>query len=94
MSDALRFALDGELTIYRAAELREALMAALPAPPASIVIDLAEVSEIDSSGVQLLVATQRAAIAAGVALAFSDASPAVRDVLGLFNLSTALGVPA
>lgn len=94
MSDAIRFALDGELTIYRAAELREALIAALPAAPASMVIDLAEVSEIDSAGVQLLMATQRAAAAIGVPLAFSDASPAVCEVLGLFNLSTALEVPA
>lgn len=102
MSDAIRFALDGELTIYRAAELREALLGALAAAPelpaspssTSMVIDLADVTEIDSAGVQLLIATQRAGAALGVPVAFADASPAVHEVLGLFHLSAELGLSA
>lgn len=94
MSDVMRLALDGELTIYRAAELREELLAALPVAPTSMEIDLAQVSEVDSAGVQLLIAARRAAQAQGAAFALVDPSAAVREVLDLFNLCAELELPA
>jgi anti-anti-sigma factor len=78
-------ALDGELTIYRAAELRTLLLQHLA--DGTRRIDLSGVTEIDSAGFQLLVAARRSAEAAGVALALVAPSAAVRD------LAATLGLP-
>ncbi len=81
--------IEGELTIYRAAELRETLQAALAALPdgADLAIGLAGVTEMDSAGVQLLVAARNSAAAAGRALRLRDPSPAVADVFATLNLA-------
>lgn len=93
MSQAARIALDGEITIYRAAELRQTLLGALQGQAGGLDIDLAAVTEIDSAGVQLLMATKRAAQAAGHALTLSNHSEAVVDVLELLNLAAFFGDP-
>lgn len=81
--------LDGELTIYRAQELRQTLLEAL-AQPGELRLDLSEVSEIDSSAVQLLLATRLDALAAGKPFAIPAASEPVRQVLDLMGLSALL----
>lgn len=93
MSQATRIALDGELTIYRAAELRQTLLGVLEGQPDGLDIDLAAVTEIDSAGVQLLMAAKRAAQAAGHPLSLSNHSEAVVDVLELLNLAAFFGDP-
>jgi anti-anti-sigma factor len=80
--------LEGELTIYGAAELQARLVAALGDAPGGLDIHLADVTELDSSGVQLLMATVRAAQATGRSVVLSAPSEAVRDVLELFGLAT------
>ncbi len=87
MSEAL--ALSGELTIYRAAELKAELLAAA-ALGESPVLDLAEVSEIDTAGVQLLLLAQREAAARGAALTLTRPSAAVREVFALLELEAHL----
>jgi anti-anti-sigma factor len=83
---------EGELSIYRAAELKPVLLA-WPTEGA-IEIDLAEVSEIDSAGVQLLLLVQREAAAVQRELRLLDPSPAVVEVLTLLGLHSLLAQPA
>lgn len=80
--------LGGDLTIVRAAELRETLLARLAEAPPVLALDLGNVSEFDSAGVQLLLATRRALADAGARLAIVAASPTVRASLALFNLES------
>ncbi len=81
--------IEGELTIYRAAELCETLKSTLAALPAGaeLAIDLAGVTEMDSAGVQLLIAARRSAAAAGRALSLRDTSPAVEEVFATLRLA-------
>ena len=78
-------ALDGELTIYRAAELKPLLLATLPGT-GPILLDLAEVTEVDSAGVQLLLLLRREALAAGRTLQLLNPSLAVAEAFELLDL--------
>jgi anti-anti-sigma factor len=82
-----RLQLDGELTIYRAAELKPQLLQAL-VPGAALELDLSEVSELDSAGVQLLLLAEREARAQGGTLRLAAASAPVGEVLALLGLQT------
>lgn len=53
-----RLSLDGDITIYHAAALHEALAAVL-ADPRPLEMDLSAVTEIDGAGVQLLMMVKR-----------------------------------
>jgi anti-sigma B factor antagonist len=78
-----------ELTIYRVAELKEQLLAIVAAAPDPSV-DLSQVAEIDTAGVQLLLLAQREARARGGELHLRCASPAVRDAFQLLGLDAHL----
>ena len=82
--------IEGELTIYTAAETTERITAALAADSA-LDIDLSQVGEIDSAGLQLLIMAQRAAKALGRDVALVNHSTAVRECLELCNMTAALG---
>jgi anti-anti-sigma factor len=82
----------GEMTIYSAAELKPALLQALDQSE-EIEIDLADISEIDTSGVQLLMLMKREAAAAGKALKLAGHSPAVLEVFELLGLGNWFGDP-
>jgi anti-sigma B factor antagonist len=84
--------IDGEMTIYRAAELKGVLLQALRAPR-PLEIDLAEVTDIDSAGVQLLMMAKQAARAQGTELRLVRHSPAVLDVFELLDLAGHFGDP-
>lgn len=82
----------GEMTIYDAAELKPALLATLGQSD-EIEIDLSGISELDTSGVQLLMLMKREAVAAGKKLTLSGHSPAVLDVFELLGLGGWFGDP-
>ncbi len=88
------FRIDGEFTIYRAAELAPAMKAALDEIAAGSVleIDLSEVTEMDSAGVQLLMSAKRSADESGRALRMAGLSPAVDDVFRTLRLASLFGV--
>lgn len=88
--DVLR--LQGELNIYTAMETKERLLAALAAGDA-LDIDLSGVTEMDTSGVQLLILAKREAARQGKRLALSGHSPAAMDLIDLFNLGGWFGDP-
>ena len=58
--------------------------------PAFIVIDMAEVSFCDGSGVAFIVGMQRRAVSAGGRISVRNASPVVRRLLGILDLETLL----
>jgi len=84
--------LAGELTIYDAAQLKELLLGRLHATP-SLDVDLSGVTELDSSGVQVMLLVQREAKACEKTLQWLKHSPPVSQVLGLLNLESVLGEP-
>lgn len=81
----LTVCLDGELSIYRAAALKQVLLAPLAAGTV-IELDLAGVTEIDSAGVQLLMLAKRTALAVGGDLRLAASSRPVLEVLALLGL--------
>jgi anti-anti-sigma factor len=86
----IRIAIAGELSIFTAAGVQERLLQAF-ANGAAVDVDLAEVSEIDSAGIQVMLAAKRSAAAQSLPLRFTGHSPAVVDILQLCQLSELLG---
>jgi anti-sigma B factor antagonist len=88
MNNPSSFRIDGELTIYRAAELRDALKTVIAGAPdgCELEVDLSDVTEMDSAGVQLLIAAQKTARASGRDVRITARSPAVEEVLETLRL--------
>ncbi|MGI4859151.1 MAG: STAS domain-containing protein [Janthinobacterium lividum] len=95
-----RLSIDGEMTIYRAAELKELIARTfhgdaagdLPSAPGSnrdVDLDLSEVSELDAAGLQLLLLFNRRACMHNRRLRLVAPSAAVRDALALVHLTRA-----
>ncbi|MFA5984698.1 MAG: STAS domain-containing protein [Methylococcaceae bacterium] len=85
-------AIEGELTIYNAGEQKTRFLAFLNSGE-SLQINLAEVTEIDTAGLQLLILIKRTATKAKKELSFVMHSDAVLDILELTRLATAFGDP-
>ena len=85
--------IEGELTIYRAAELAEAMKSSLAQVPAggSFEVDLSGVTEMDSAGVQLLIAAKRSTDESGRVLRMAGSSPAVSEVFRTLQLASHFG---
>lgn len=86
-------ALEGELTIYMAAEFKARLEDAL-AESSRLKVDLAGVCELDAAGLQLLIAAKRAAEANAGSLRLAGCGDAVRNVFDLCNVNEYFGGPA
>ncbi|WP_420474666.1 STAS domain-containing protein [Noviherbaspirillum sp. ST9] len=84
--------LEGEMSIYKAAELKQTLLAAVPAA-GTLEADLSGVTEMDTAGLQLLMLVKKTAQERGVDLKLVNHSPAVVDVFELLNLGTFFGDP-
>ncbi len=83
-------AIDGELSIYRADELKRALIEPLQSG-VRLVVDLAKVSELDTCGLQLLMLAKRTANVLGGEFQLIGHSPAVVDVFELLNVAAFFG---
>ncbi len=84
-------AIEGEMTIYTAAELKSELAPHLSEPKTEI--DLSGVSEMDSSGLQLLILAKRETSRHGRILHLAGHSQAVLDVLDICNMAAYFGDP-
>lgn len=84
--------LEGELTIYNASQVMEALIPAVN-DCKKMEISLAKVSEIDASGLQLLALIKREAAIKEKELIFFEHSQAVLEVLDLCDLAGVFGDP-
>ena len=81
---------EGELSIYRADELRRALIEPLQ-KDMRLVVNLAGVSELDTCGLQLLMLAKRTAAKVGGELQLVAHSPAVLEVFELLNVAAFFG---
>lgn len=88
--DVTRIALDGELTIYRAAELKVTVLEALRAARA-LEIDLSGVTELDTAGLQVLMLARQSAAADQRALRLVRHSPAVAEIFEMLDLAAFFG---
>lgn len=89
----VRLRIDGEMAIYRAAELKQLLLDQA-AGAELLELDLSAVTELDSSGVQLLALVRTTLAASGGALRVVAHSGAVGATLALLNLAHLTGGPA
>lgn len=84
--------IEGDMTIYTAAEMKGELMTHMT-QPCEREIDVSEVSEMDSAGLQLLILAKREAERQGTSLRITGHSRAVLDVLDMCNLAPYFGDP-
>lgn len=84
--------IEGDMTIYSANALKGQLLEAIKASP-ELVLDLSQVSEFDSAGLQVLYLAKREAGAAGHAMRIHAHSQPVRELLELYNLAGYFGDP-
>lgn len=87
----VQFAVEGEMTIFRAAELKAAMLPEIARAAQEIEIDLSRVTEIDSAGLQLMVAAKLEAILRGKELHFTGHSRPVMEILDLCDLGGFFG---
>jgi anti-anti-sigma factor len=87
---AVQLAVEGEMTIFRAADLKAAMLSEMELGQV-VEIDLSRVTEIDSAGLQLMVAAKLEAILRGKELHFSGHSQPVLDMLDLCDLGGFFG---
>lgn len=92
MNTPKRLTISQELTIYHAMDLKEQFIEAL-ADADALELDLSQVAEIDTSGLQLLLLTKREAGQQGKQLTIVAHSPAVRQTLDFCNLASFFGDP-
>jgi anti-anti-sigma factor len=89
-----RIRVSGELTMHHAEVLAPLLLASLPTDGSTAQLDLSEVSEIDTAGLQLLMAAHREAVNRFASLSIVAASQTVRDTLQLFRQDALLAPPS
>lgn len=82
--------IEGEISVYTASEYREVLLKKYKAGR-TMELDLSQVSEIDTCGLQLLVALQKHLHGADGELRLCDPDESVRQVLELTQLSDSFG---
>ena len=92
MSTSQRLSLSEDLTIYHALEQKKTLLDAL-ASSTELELDLLKVSEIDTSGLQLLLLLKKEAQKTGKRVAIVAHSQGVHSVIDFCNLATELGDP-
>src|SRR5690606_21519748 len=84
--------LEREFTIYHASDVKDQLLAHVRGFD-SLEMNLAQVTELDGAGVQLLMLMKREANLGGVELRLTDHSRVVQDTLELLNLASYFGDP-
>jgi anti-anti-sigma factor len=89
---AVRLTVDGDLTIYHAAEIKQHLIDGIHGSDV-LELDLSHVGEMDTAGFQLLALAKRESIKSKHALRIVGHSPAVREVIEFFNMVAYFGDP-
>jgi len=88
-SQPARLHMTGALTIYEVRDAHAALLAVLlQQPPRDWQLDLAGLEEVDSAGVQLLIAVQRHQQRANVGLSLCDPAESVLELFQLLRLQS------
>jgi len=84
--------LSGDLTIYAAMEARQELESLL-SQPLPIALDLGEVDELDTAGVQILLWLKRGVADRGGQVTLIHHSPAVIEAFDLLHVTGVFGDP-
>lgn len=84
--------LEGEIDLHRTTELREQLQPLLKAKRPEILLDLAQVSYMDSSGLAVLIEAFQATKSYGGNLAICGLQPRVRSIIDIARLDQILTV--
>lgn len=87
-----RLLIDGDATIYSAAELKMNTLGAL-AEASEVEVDLGRVQELDTAGLQVLMLLKRLAVERGKPIRFVNHSAAVLEVFDLCNVVAHFGDP-
>jgi anti-anti-sigma factor len=87
-----RLIVDSPLTIYCVAEFKDQLLGGLMAAPV-LELDLSQVAEIDSAGLQLLLLAKRESQRHQRTMRIIAHSPAVRSAIDFCNLNAFFGDP-
>jgi len=87
-----RLSLDGDLTIYRAGEIRQRLIEDVRANGV-LELDLSRVGEIDTAGLQVLALAKRESHRLDHVLRIVDHSPVVRETIEFLNMAAFFGDP-
>jgi anti-anti-sigma factor len=82
--------ISGELTIYTAATEKQILQEALDSTE-ELEINLSQVSEMDSAGLQVLIVLKQEAARRRKKLHYSMHSKAVLEILEMSNMTTSFG---
>lgn len=90
--EVAHLALEANLTIYNAVDLKRQLLEALRASQ-GLDLDLSRVAEMDTAGFQLLVLAKRESQRLGRSLRIVGHSPAVQEVIEFFNMAAYFGDP-
>jgi anti-anti-sigma factor len=88
--DVSRISLDGELTIYRAADVKVIVLEALRKTRV-LEIDLSGVIELDTAGLQVLMLAKQTAAADQRELRLLRHSPAVLEIFEMLDLVAFFG---
>lgn len=92
MSSTQLLTLTEDLTIYHALEQKHRLLDALNSAD-ELELDLMQVGDIDTAGLQLLILLKKEAQRTGKCLSIVAHSQAVRSVIDFCNLAAELGDP-
>lgn len=87
-----RIRIDGEMSIYHAMDMHEKFKSLIHGST-ELELNLGQVTELDSAGLQLLCALKREASQAGVKLRIIEHSAAVIDVIDTYQLAGFFGDP-
>ena len=88
--DVLRIAIEGEMTIYRAADLKVTVLEALRKTKV-LEIDLSGITELDTAGLQVLMLAKQTASADKRELRLLQHSPAVMEIFEMLDLVAFFG---
>jgi anti-anti-sigma factor len=88
--EVLRIAIEGEMTIYRAADLKVTVLEALRKTKV-LEIDLSGITELDTAGLQVLMLAKQTAAADKRELRLLQHSPAVMEIFEMLDLVAFFG---
>lgn len=91
-NDVCHIRIDGDMTIYTALDLKQELVPCLERAP-RLDVDLSQVNEMDTAGLQLLLLLKRETTGRGTSLLLTGHSQAVTEVIDTFNLGGFFGDP-
>lgn len=90
--DVQHVAVSGEVDTYTAPQLREALLPLTAATNQTIIVELADVDYMDSTGLGVFVASLKSCETSGSQLKLRGMTPRVRRIFSITGLATIMDI--